>query len=130
MQGCVISCGTVVFFQKSRNLSRSFLTNDNFYCEPLKECPQEKLRNKEKKEIFKLRSFAHEVKTTCRDRSYQTRFFYLNKKPLPQIKPLPRLQMKVPNTKKLERRDYVALQRTHDFYHSKSHYETIEEMFQ
>ena len=32
MQGCVISCGTVVFFQKSRNLSRSLLTNDNFYC--------------------------------------------------------------------------------------------------
>ena len=33
MQGCVISCGTVVFFQKSRNLSRSLLTNNNFYCE-------------------------------------------------------------------------------------------------
>ena len=32
MQGCVISCGTVVFFQKSRNLSRSLLTNNNFYC--------------------------------------------------------------------------------------------------
>ena len=26
MQGCVISCGAVVFFQKSRNLSRSLLT--------------------------------------------------------------------------------------------------------
>ena len=33
MQGCVISCGTVVFFQISRNLSRSLLTNNNFYCE-------------------------------------------------------------------------------------------------
>ena len=33
MQGCVISCGTVVFFQKSRNLSRSLLTKNNFYCE-------------------------------------------------------------------------------------------------
>ena len=32
MQGCVISCGTVVFFQKSRNLSRSLLTNNSFYC--------------------------------------------------------------------------------------------------
>ena len=32
MQGCVILCGTVVFFQKSRNLSRSLLTNNNFYC--------------------------------------------------------------------------------------------------
>ena len=32
MQGYVISCGTVVFFQKSRNLSRSLLTNNNFYC--------------------------------------------------------------------------------------------------
>ena len=32
MQGCVISCGTVVFFQKSRNLSRSLLTNNKFYC--------------------------------------------------------------------------------------------------
>ena len=32
MQGCVISCGTVVFFHKSRNLSRSLLTNSNFYC--------------------------------------------------------------------------------------------------
>ena len=32
MQGCEISCGTVVFFQKSRNLSRSLLTNNNFYC--------------------------------------------------------------------------------------------------
>ena len=32
MQGCVISCGTVVFFQKSRNLSRSLLTSNNFYC--------------------------------------------------------------------------------------------------
>ena len=32
MQGCVISCGTVVFFQISRNLSRSLLTNNNFYC--------------------------------------------------------------------------------------------------
>ena len=32
MQGCVISCGTVVFFQKSRNLSRPLLTNNNFYC--------------------------------------------------------------------------------------------------
>ena len=32
MQGCVISCGTVVFFQKSHNLSRSLLTNNNFYC--------------------------------------------------------------------------------------------------
>ena len=32
MQGCVISCETVVFFQKSRNLSRSLLTNNNFYC--------------------------------------------------------------------------------------------------
>ena len=28
----MISCGTVVFFQKSRNLSRSLLTNNNFYC--------------------------------------------------------------------------------------------------
>ena len=34
MQGWVISCGTVVFFQKSRNLSRSLLTNNNFYCDP------------------------------------------------------------------------------------------------
>ena len=33
MQGCVISCGTVVFFQKSRNLSRSLLTYNKFYCE-------------------------------------------------------------------------------------------------
>ena len=33
MQGCVISCGTVVFFQKPRNLSRSLVTNNNFYCE-------------------------------------------------------------------------------------------------
>ena len=32
MQGCVISCGRVVFFQKARNLSRSLLTNNNFYC--------------------------------------------------------------------------------------------------
>ena len=32
MQGCVISCGTVVFFQKSHNLSRSLLSNNNFYC--------------------------------------------------------------------------------------------------
>ena len=32
MQGCVISCGTVVYFQKSCNLSRSLLTNNNFYC--------------------------------------------------------------------------------------------------
>ena len=32
MQGCVISCGTVVFFKKSRNLSWSLLTNKNFYC--------------------------------------------------------------------------------------------------
>ena len=32
MQGCVISYGTVVFFQKSRNLLRSMLTNNNFYC--------------------------------------------------------------------------------------------------
>ena len=32
MQGCVISCGTIVFFQDSRNLSRSLLTNNNFYC--------------------------------------------------------------------------------------------------
>jgi len=32
MQGCVSLCGTVVFFQKSRNLSRSLLTNNNFYC--------------------------------------------------------------------------------------------------
>ena len=31
VKGCVISCGTVVFFQKSRNLSRSLLTNNNFY---------------------------------------------------------------------------------------------------
>ena len=31
MQGCVIPCGTVVFFQKSRNLSRSLLTDNNFY---------------------------------------------------------------------------------------------------
>ena len=36
MQGCVISCGTVVFFHKSRNLSRSLLTNNNFYCASLK----------------------------------------------------------------------------------------------
>ena len=36
MQGCVISCGTVVFFQKSRDLSRSLLTNNNFYCAILK----------------------------------------------------------------------------------------------
>ena len=28
-----IFCGTVVFFQKSHNLSRSLLTNNNFYCE-------------------------------------------------------------------------------------------------
>ena len=35
MQGCQISCGTVVFSQKSRNLSRSLLTNNNFYCEIL-----------------------------------------------------------------------------------------------
>ena len=35
MQGCVISYGTVVFFQKSRNLSRSLLTNNNFYCATL-----------------------------------------------------------------------------------------------
>ena len=33
MQGCVISCETAVFFQKSRNLPRSLLTNNNFYCE-------------------------------------------------------------------------------------------------
>ena len=33
MQGCVISCLTIVFFQKSRNLSRSLLTNNNFYCD-------------------------------------------------------------------------------------------------
>ena len=32
MQGCVIPCGTVVFFQKSCNLSRSLLTYNNFYC--------------------------------------------------------------------------------------------------
>ena len=32
MQGCVIECGAVLFFQKSRNLSRSLLTNNNFYC--------------------------------------------------------------------------------------------------
>ena len=32
MQGCVITCGTVLFFQKSRNLSQSLLTNNNFYC--------------------------------------------------------------------------------------------------
>ena len=32
MQGFVISCGAVVFFQKSRNLSRSLLINNNFYC--------------------------------------------------------------------------------------------------
>ena len=32
MQGCVISCGTVVFIQKSRNLSRLLLTNNDFYC--------------------------------------------------------------------------------------------------
>ena len=32
MQGCVISCRTIVFFRKSRNLSRSLLTNNNFYC--------------------------------------------------------------------------------------------------
>ena len=32
MQGCVITCGSVVFFQKSRNLSRSLLTKNNFYC--------------------------------------------------------------------------------------------------
>ena len=32
MQGCVISCGTVVFFQKSCNLSRSSLTSNSFYC--------------------------------------------------------------------------------------------------
>ena len=32
MQGCVISCGTVVFFQKSRNLLRSLLSNNNVYC--------------------------------------------------------------------------------------------------
>ena len=32
MQGFVISCGTEVFFQKSRNLSRSLLTRNNFYC--------------------------------------------------------------------------------------------------
>ena len=30
MQGCVIPCGTVVFFQKSRNLSPSLLTNNHF----------------------------------------------------------------------------------------------------
>ena len=35
MQGCVISCGTVVFFKKSRNLSRSLLTNNNLYCAAL-----------------------------------------------------------------------------------------------
>ena len=34
MQGCVIPCGTVEFFQKSCNLSRSLLTNINFYCGP------------------------------------------------------------------------------------------------
>ena len=33
MQGCVISCGTVVFSQKLRNLSRLLLTNNNFYSE-------------------------------------------------------------------------------------------------
>ena len=32
MQSCEISYGIVVFFQKSRNLSRSLLTNNNFYC--------------------------------------------------------------------------------------------------
>ena len=35
IQGCVILCWTVVFFQKSRNLSRSLLTNNNFYCDAL-----------------------------------------------------------------------------------------------
>ena len=32
MQGCVIPYGTVVFFQKSRNVSQSLLINNNFYC--------------------------------------------------------------------------------------------------
>ena len=32
IQGCLISCGTVVFFQKSRNLSLPLLSNNNFYC--------------------------------------------------------------------------------------------------
>ena len=32
-EGCEISCGTVVIFQKSRNLS--LLTNNNFYCASL-----------------------------------------------------------------------------------------------
>ena len=36
LQGCVIPCGTVVFFQKSRNLSRSLLTSNNFYSETTK----------------------------------------------------------------------------------------------
>ena len=35
MQGCVIYCGTVVFFKKSHNLSRLLLTNNNFYCDLL-----------------------------------------------------------------------------------------------
>ena len=35
MLGCVISCGTVVFFQKSCNLSRSLPTNNNIYCAQL-----------------------------------------------------------------------------------------------
>ena len=42
MQGCVISCGAVMFFQKSRNLLRSLLTNNNFYCEGMKKGRMEK----------------------------------------------------------------------------------------
>ena len=39
MQGCVILCGKVVFFQKPCNLSRSLLTNNNFYCaKPSQDC--------------------------------------------------------------------------------------------
>ena len=41
VQGCVISCGTVVFFQKSRNLTRSLLTNSNFYCACMLESPSD-----------------------------------------------------------------------------------------
>ena len=37
MQGCVISYRTVVFFQISRNLSRSLLTSSNIYCGRVRE---------------------------------------------------------------------------------------------
>ena len=52
MQGCVISCRTVVFFQKSRNLSRSLLTNNNFYCVTIRNIPKIKQLITKLKDIF------------------------------------------------------------------------------